>query len=78
MHNAFLLSFKESYSSKSPSDYDINRVLECISPVVTHEANSRLSGPYTFEEVEHAILGMQPLYSPGPDEFSLVFYHHYW
>jgi hypothetical protein len=56
----------------------IRRVTEHIPALVTSEHNSALSRPITQEEVDQAVKAMPAGKAPGPDGFTMDFFHQCW
>jgi hypothetical protein len=48
------------------------------SEKVSSSSNSFLTAPFTMEEIHKAIFSMGADKAPGPDGFSMFFYHTYW
>jgi exonuclease III len=56
----------------------IRRVTEHIPALVTPEQNAALTRPITQEEVDQVVKEMAAGKAPGPDGFTVDFFHHCW
>jgi hypothetical protein len=56
----------------------ITRVTSHIPKLVTPEQNVALKRPISKEEVDQAVKDMPPGKAPGPDGFTIDFFHHCW
>ena len=72
-----LVDFYAGLFTTSNTHY-LESILEGVQEVVTWEMNTKLTGPYTREEVECAIKEMAPLKALGPDGMPPLFYQTYW
>lgn len=73
---AFIDYFQNLFTSQGPIGVE-----ECLSDVescVTAEMNSNMLRSFTEADVSFALSQMHPLKSPGPDGFSVCFYHKLW
>lgn len=68
--------YVDLFASSNP--HNLESILDGIQEVVTGEMNSKLTAPYTVEEMEIAIKNMAPLKAPGPDGMPPLFYQTYW
>ena len=57
---------------------EINKVTCCIPPLVNNDHNHSLMQPISMQEVEMAVAQMADGTSPGPDGFTIDFFHHCW
>ena len=57
---------------------DIERITCLIPKEVTRENNEMLTKPVAMQEVEEVVNQMALGKSPGPDGFTIHFFHHYW
>jgi hypothetical protein len=60
------------------SEEAIARVTSHIPSLVTPAQNAALTRPITQEEVDQAAKDMPPGKAPGPDGFTMDFFHHCW
>jgi hypothetical protein len=56
----------------------IQKITKHIPPLVTPEQNRALLRPITQAEVDLAVKEMPPGKAPGPDGFTMDFFHHCW
>lgn len=66
------------FSSSDPNSEDIFEITQHIGPLVDHEANSRLSEPFTELEVKKALFDLNPSKAPGEDDFMALFFQKSW
>jgi hypothetical protein len=57
---------------------DIQVMLNNIPNIVSEHDNSQLVKEIIEEEIAKAVWDMDPDKAPGPDGFSIRFYHFYW
>ncbi|KAL6185364.1 hypothetical protein ACLB2K_041498 [Fragaria x ananassa] len=76
MEEIILRYYKKLFTSSNPQlrEQDLSFVTEVIS----EDANRRLNGTISEEEVFKALKQMHPSKAPGPDGFSPVFYQQFW
>ena len=55
---------------------EINKVTRSIPPLVNNDHNHSLMQPISMQEVEMAVAQMADGTSPGPDGFTIDFFHH--
>ncbi|XP_012847426.1 PREDICTED: uncharacterized protein LOC105967373 [Erythranthe guttata] len=70
--------FSDIFTSKDQPTSVMEEVLDAIEPRVSDTLNRILLEEYTVDEVKKALDGMQPLKSPGPDGFPVVFFQRFW
>ncbi|XP_041011395.1 uncharacterized protein LOC121255185 [Juglans microcarpa x Juglans regia] len=68
--------FRDLFTSFNP--IVPNSLLENLRPTVMLEMNFSLTKVYSREEIELAIFQMNPLGSPGPDGFPVIFFQKHW
>ncbi|GMJ05748.1 hypothetical protein HRI_004244000 [Hibiscus trionum] len=76
-----MIDLAASYFQKLFTSSDVvddRRLLDCVQPVVTGEMNSRLTSPFTREEIDTALRSMAPLKASGLDGYPALFYQRYW
>ena len=56
----------------------ISKVTHCIPPLVNNDHNHSLMQPVSLQEVEVVVEQMVDGTSPGPDGFTIEFFHHCW
>jgi hypothetical protein len=56
----------------------IAKVTQHVPSLVTPEKNSALLRPITIEEVDQALQDTPKCKAPGPDGFTIDFFHHCW
>jgi mannosylglycoprotein endo-beta-mannosidase len=75
-----LLQYYQDLLTEPPQDRTdaIRKVTRHIPTLVTPEQNAALTRPITQEEVDQAVKEMQTGKAPGPDGFTVDFFHHCW
>ncbi|XP_042942950.1 uncharacterized protein LOC122277139 [Carya illinoinensis] len=73
---AFQDFYRNLFSTSDPQGSDA--LLHSFQARVTREMNRTLTSPYSTEEIQIAILDMNPMGSPGPNGFPALFYHQHW
>jgi len=74
--NVITQYFKNLFSTSYPSGME--EVLDCIEPKITDEVNAALCKPYTWEEVDRALIQMHSHKAPGLDGLNPFFFQHFW
>jgi hypothetical protein len=54
---------------------DIKEMIKNIPNIVSENDNSQLVKEIIEEEIDKVVWDMDPDKSPGPDRFSIIFYH---
>lgn len=62
----------------SHAGVQLEEVLECVDPRVTHEMNEVLIAPFTGNEIWEALQGIGDLKAPGADGMPSIFYKKFW
>ena len=62
----------------SPSQAQVDEILESIPTVVTAQENEILMAPFTIQEIRKVVFSFPPDKAPGPDGFSALFYQSCW
>ena len=57
---------------------DIDQITRFIPYLFSSEKNYLLMKPITLYEVEEAVFQMREGTAPGPNGFTVNFFHHYW
>lgn len=57
---------------------DIDKVTKHIPKLINDEQNNTLMQPITIQELEMAVNQMEDGKSPGPNGFTIDFFHHCW
>jgi len=73
--NYFKKAHQEPNINRMPA---INKLLKNIPRIITEEHNSLLIKPISLQEVEEAVNQMKEGKAPGPDGFTLNFFHKFW
>lgn len=74
----FLAYFSDIFSSSSPLEEDLKKVLHYVPYSVIEAMNLKLLAPFGREEIERTLNQMHPSKEPGPDGFPALFYQKYW
>lgn len=70
--------FREIFTSRKPSDTDIEDVVGVLGSRVNQAINRELCRVFTPNEIKRALFDMYPLKSPGPDGIPAPFYQRFW
>ncbi|XP_042980012.1 uncharacterized protein LOC122310200 [Carya illinoinensis] len=73
---AFQDFYRNLFSTSAPRGSAT--LLQSFQARISSEMNRTLTRPYSKEEIQRAILDMNPLGSLGPDGFPALFYHQHW
>lgn len=66
------------FESSQPSLVTVVRVTSHISWSPSSDMQQSLNAPFTSEEVQKALFGMQPVKVPGPNGFPPLFFQKMW
>ena len=70
--------FQSIFTSSSPTEEDISKVVAQVFPKVTAEMNQVLCKEYTETEVGEALKQMGPTKAPGPNGMPPLFFQSFW
>ena len=70
--------FQSIFTSSSPTEKDISKVVAQVFLKVTAEMNQVLCKEYTETEVGEALKQMGPTKAPGPDGMPPFFFQSFW
>lgn len=62
------------FRSSKPSIENIKKVLETVKPKITNAMNEDLMDAFTIEDIEKAIMSMNPIKAPGSDGLPALFF----
>ena len=62
----------------SPSNSQLNELLDSIPNMISSQDNDMLMAPFTIQEIHKVIFSFPPDKAPGPDGFTAVFYQSCW
>lgn len=68
--------FQDIFTTKLDGDFHL--VHEVIDPCISETKNRSLISIPNVEEIKAAMLAIHPSKAPGPDVFSVGFFHSYW
>lgn len=68
--------FEDLFKSRGPRNW--GGILHCVQGKVSDANNTRLTAPYSVDEVRTAVKQLGSLKAPGPDGFPGLFYDHFW
>lgn len=66
--------FKKLLISSNPSSDSILEVTNCIKKKISIEKSRMLDSPFTKDEIDEALKGMNPTRAPGPDGAHTMFF----
>lgn len=78
MSTIVLEYFETLFTSSSPSEAVIGRVLETVERKVDDQMNQLLCARFTDIEIRRALFDIYPDKAPGPDGLSTLLYQKFW
>jgi len=76
IEDCFLNYFKYIFSSQNIQN--VSATTKVVKNRLTPDMIRELEAPFTSEEILHAMVSMNGLAAPGPDELPSIFYHTHW